>query len=40
MSLKPKRVNFEETWLDLKETVRAVVTMGNVNKNNWNDRFS
>lgn len=39
MSLKPKRVNFEETWLDLKQTVKDVITMGNVNKPVWNDRF-
>lgn len=39
MSLKPKRVNFEETWMDLKQTVKDVITMGNVNKTIWNDRF-
>lgn len=39
MSLKPKRVNFEETWMNLKQTVKDVITMGNVNKTVWNDRF-
>lgn len=40
MSLKPQRVNFDEKWTDLKETVQQVITMGNVQKNIWNDRFS
>lgn len=39
MSLKPQRVNFDEKWMDLKETVRQVITMENVQKNIWNDRF-
>lgn len=40
MSLKPKNVNFNETWADLKETVHGVVTLGNVKRNDWNSRFS
>ncbi|BES92469.1 unnamed protein product [Nesidiocoris tenuis] len=40
MSLKPKRVDFQETWLELKETVNAVITLGNVPRSTWNDRFT
>lgn len=39
MSLKPKQVNFDETWQDLKETVKDVITLGSVNRTIWNDRF-
>lgn len=39
MSLKPRAVNFDETWLDLKQTVKEVITLGNVNRTIWNDRF-
>lgn len=40
MSLKPKRVNFNETWNVLQETVKGVITLGNVPRAIWNDRFS
>lgn len=40
MSLKPKEMNFEETWGQLRTTVEGVVTLGNVPRNIWNDRFS
>lgn len=40
MSLKPKRVDFEETWTLLKETVAGVITLDNVPRLVWNDRFS
>lgn len=39
MSLKPKRVNFHETWDVLQETVKGVITLGNVPRATWNDRF-
>lgn len=39
MSLKPRRVNFEVTWQDLRETVKEVITLGNVKRDIWNDRF-
>uniref|UniRef100_U5EWS4 Cullin-2 n=1 Tax=Corethrella appendiculata TaxID=1370023 RepID=U5EWS4_9DIPT len=39
MSLKPKRVNFDETWQDLKETVKEVITLSNVKREIWNNRF-
>lgn len=39
MSLKPKRVNFDETWQDLRQTVKEVITLGNVKRNIWSDRF-
>ncbi|XP_075213693.1 cullin 2 [Lycorma delicatula] len=40
MSLKPKRVNFNETWDVLQETVKGVITLANVPRTTWNDRFS
>lgn len=40
MSLKPKRVDFTTTWNDLQETVKGVITLGNVPRGTWNDRFS
>ena len=40
MSLKPKRVDFNSTWKDLKETVKGVITFSNVPRAVWNDRFS
>ncbi|EFX71319.1 hypothetical protein DAPPUDRAFT_255909 [Daphnia pulex] len=40
MSLKPKRVDFTTTWADLKETVKGVVTLGNVPHTIWYNRFS
>lgn len=40
MSLKPKKVNFNETWDVLQETVKGVITLANVPRTTWNDRFS
>nr|CAD7444187.1 unnamed protein product [Timema bartmani] len=40
MSLKPKKVNFNETWNVLQETVRDVITLAHVPRGIWNDRFS
>ncbi|XP_054268118.1 cullin-2-like isoform X1 [Macrosteles quadrilineatus] len=40
MSLKPKKVDFNETWDVLQETVKGVITLGNVPRSIWNDRFS
>ena len=40
MSLKPKRVDFPSTWAELQETVKGVITLGNVPRGTWNDRFS
>jgi len=40
MSLKPKRVDFTQTWSELQETVKGVITLGNVPRGTWNDRFS
>lgn len=39
MSLKPKKVNFDETWQDLRETVKEVITLGSVERSIWNHRF-
>ena len=38
--IEPKRVDFTSTWSDLQETVKGVITLGNVPRQTWNDRFS
>lgn len=40
MSLKPKRVNFDSIWSQLLETVKKVVVGEQVERTDWNDRFS
>ncbi|XP_077979355.1 cullin-2-like [Glandiceps talaboti] len=40
MSLKPRVVDFDETWGKLLETVEGVIKLGNVPRATWNDRFS
>ncbi|XP_076240147.1 cullin 2 [Calliopsis andreniformis] len=40
MSLKPKRVDFQKTWNLLEETVKGVITLSNVPRATWNERFS
>ncbi|XP_066998802.1 cullin-2 [Anabrus simplex] len=40
MSLKPKKVDFTETWQALQETVKCVITLNNVPRSIWNDRFT
>lgn len=39
MSLQPRQVNFDETWTEIKETVKEVITLGNVKRDVWNNRF-
>jgi cullin 2 len=39
MSLKPRRVDFNEKWVGLQETVKGVITLGNVPRETWNARF-
>uniref|UniRef100_A0A336LM86 Cullin-2 n=1 Tax=Culicoides sonorensis TaxID=179676 RepID=A0A336LM86_CULSO len=39
MSLQPRQVNFDETWTEIKETVNEVITLGNVKRDVWNNRF-
>lgn len=39
MSLKPKKVNFDETWSDLRDTVQEVITLAKVDRSIWNNRF-
>lgn len=39
MSLKPRIVDFNETWDVLQKTVKGVITLGNVPRATWNDRF-
>ncbi|KAI5640127.1 cullin family domain-containing protein [Phthorimaea operculella] len=40
MSLKPRNVDFQETWANLKETVAGVVGLKPVERCVWNTRFS
>ncbi|KAM0728499.1 Cullin-2 [Formica fusca] len=40
MSLKPKKVDFNQTWHELQETVKGVITLANIPRAIWNDRFS
>ncbi|XP_078393701.1 cullin-2 isoform X1 [Cetorhinus maximus] len=40
MSLKPRVVDFDETWNKLLTTIRAVVMLDYVERSTWNDRFS
>ncbi|KAL0809152.1 hypothetical protein ABMA28_011387 [Loxostege sticticalis] len=40
MSLKPRNVDFQETWANLKETVAGVVGLQAVERAVWNTRFS
>lgn len=39
MSLKPKKVDFNQTWHELQETVKGVITLANIPRAIWNDRF-
>lgn len=39
MSLKPKVVDFGQIWGTLQETVQGVITLANVPRSTWNDRF-
>ncbi|XP_068094700.1 cullin-2 [Hyperolius riggenbachi] len=40
MSLKPRVVDFDETWTKLLTTINAVVKLDYVERATWNDRFS
>lgn len=40
MSLKPKRINFEETWGELSLIVRDVISLKEVKRDVWNNTFS
>ncbi|KAL7296446.1 cullin-2 [Trichogramma pretiosum] len=40
MSLKPKVVDFNETWNVLQQTIRGVLTLADIPRATWNDRFS
>lgn len=39
MSLKPKRVNFDETWKDLSATLESIMCGNKVDSTPWKDRF-
>ena len=38
--MKPKRVDFAQTWGTLKETISGVITFKTVPRSVWNDRFT
>ncbi|KAK9745256.1 Cullin family [Popillia japonica] len=40
MSLKPRIVDFDATWRDIQGTIRGVITLDNIPRKIWNDRFS
>ncbi|KAJ7380067.1 Cullin-2 [Desmophyllum pertusum] len=40
MSLRPRIVNFDETWAKIRETLESVVTLKKIPRAVWNDRFS
>ena len=40
MSLKPKEVNFDTTWLKLSKTIKSVLQMDTVQHKIWTDCFS
>lgn len=40
MSLKPKPINFDETWSDLSLIVRDVISLKEVKRDVWNDTFT
>jgi hypothetical protein len=43
MSLRPREINFVETWQSLLKTVKGIITLNRLNKvdrTTWNDKFS
>ena len=40
MSLRPRQIDFEETWQRVRVTVSNVVSVQPVSNNDWNDCFS
>ncbi|XP_068715782.1 cullin-2-like [Montipora foliosa] len=40
MSLRPRLVNFDETWANILETLQSIVTLKKIARAVWNDRFS
>lgn len=39
MSLRPRRIVFEEVWGSLRKTVETVITLRSVNKEDWSAKF-
>lgn len=39
MSLKPRRIQFDEVWGSLRKTVEEVISLSPVNRNAWNNSF-
>lgn len=39
MSLRPQTVNFDDMWLQIKETASKVIQLEKVPKYEWNERF-
>ena len=40
MSLKPKQVDFQETWQQIQLIVNEVISVRPITKNNWSDCFT
>ncbi|XP_078035422.1 cullin 2 isoform X2 [Augochlora pura] len=40
MSLRPKPINFKQTWETLQKTIQSIITLSSVPRAVWNDRFS
>ncbi|XP_033335780.2 cullin 2 [Megalopta genalis] len=40
MSLKPKQIDFSQTWNALQKTIESIITLSSVPRAVWNDRFS
>ena len=39
MSLKPRRILFDEVWGSLKKTVEEVISLKAVNREDWSSSF-
>jgi hypothetical protein len=39
MSLKPRKIVFDEVWGGLRKTVEGVITLKSVNRDDWNNSF-
>lgn len=39
MSLKPRRIDFDKSWSELRNTIGDVISLGRVDRNEWNSRF-
>ena len=40
MSLRPTKVNYDVTWQKIKGTLKKVIMLDKVSREDWNERFS